>query len=109
MRPFQAGSFESAAGSCAHVTVRKTTGAAAASATVPALAVCPSSATNELSDSGPRLLLTMTFGPERARCLAIARPILPAPMIPIFIDHSSFVLRGQRCYSAAQDSEARSD
>src|SRR6266403_5390012 len=82
MRPFQAGSPDSAPGSCAQFTVRKTTGAAAASAAVPALLFGPSSATSGLSESGPRLLLTMTSCPDLVRCLASARPIFPAPMIP---------------------------
>src|SRR2546425_7107651 len=107
MRPSQGGSCESAAGSCAHVPVRKTTGEAAASATVPAVAFCPSSATNDLSDSGPRLLLTITSCPEQVRCLAIARPIFPAPMIPIFIDYSSFALRDRDDTQQHQDSGRR--
>src|SRR5688572_2090972 len=57
----------------------------AASATVIARAFGPSSETSADSEDGPRELLTATSCPAFAKRRAVVAPIIPAPMMPIFM------------------------
>src|SRR5437016_1827462 len=96
IRPPQAGSPATAAGTFDQLTAIRTMSALAACSRVPALIVGLSLATDSLSESGPRLLAIVAAMPARDRVFAKARPILPAPMMPMLMIMFSSVGRRAR-------------
>src|SRR5882762_8071777 len=85
IRPPQAGRPARAAGSFDQLTAIKTMSAVAACSRVPALMVGLRAATDSFNDSGPRLFAMVAAMPARDSVFATAKPILPAPMMPMLM------------------------
>jgi DNA-binding transcriptional LysR family regulator len=84
-RPFQSGIAASADCTAGHPTASTTMSWSVTCSAVPAEAPSPSSFTRGVSESGPRVLLIMTWCPKRDTCFAMVWARMPAPRMPIFM------------------------